>query len=213
MTSIEYFKKFNYVVVNNFIPENIVSLYYEYCVMQTRAIDYKIYNDKKKYDEKWDGNFTDIQCPGVFSKYGDFLMDASLNLLTKKTEETIGLNLSQNYSYWRFYEKGSVLKRHKDRISCEISATVNLGANLTNIDKKTFTNYQWPIFVLSENKEIPIHLNPGDALIYRGCEIEHWRDEFLGLNNAQVFFHWNEKNGKYDIKFDGRPFLGIPKIL
>ena len=212
MTPIEYFKEFKYVVVRNFISEDIMPLYYEYCITQARSIDHKITYYKKEHNEEWDGRFNDPQSPGNFSKYGDFLMESSINLLTKKAEQYTGLQLNPNYTYWRLYEKGSVLKRHKDRPSCEISATINIGSNLSNIDKNVYPNYQWPIFVLDKNNsEIPIHLNPGDALIYRGCEVEHWRNEFIGLNNAQVFFHWNEKDGQFNIKYDGRPFLGLPK--
>lgn len=215
MTSIEYFESNKYIVVKNFIPEDIMILYYEYCLMQAKSIDYKSANDANVYKWEWDGRFDDPQCPDVFSKYGDILMDTSLKLLTNTAEQYTGLKLNPNYTYWRLYEKGSVLKRHIDRPSCEISATINLGSNLSNIDNTKYPDYQWPIFVKSNDtqKEIPIKLNPGDALIYRGCDIEHWRDEFIGLNNAQVFFHWNIKDGKYDNKFDGRPFLGIPKDL
>ena len=212
MTPIEYFKEFKYVVVRNFISEDIMPLYYEYCITQVRAMDHKITYYKKEHNEEWDGRFNDTQSPGNFSKYGDFLMESSLNLLTKKAEDYTGIKLNPNYAYWRLYEKGSILERHKDRPSCEISATINLGSNLSNVDKNVYSDYQWPIFVLDKNNlEMPIHLNPGDALIYRGCEVEHWRDEFIGLNNAQVFFHWNEKDGQFNIKYDGRPFLGIPK--
>ena len=212
MTPIEYFKENKYVVIRNFIPTDTVPLYYEYCKMQAQSIDYKITNFENLYDKKWDGEFTDQQVTNVFSKYGDILMDSTLKLLTYKAEEYTGLKLLPNYSYWRLYEKGSILKKHKDRPSCEISATLNLGANLSNIDKQIYSNYQWPIFVSSNGKDIPIHLEPGDAMIYRGCEIEHWRDEFIGLNNAQVFFHWNEKNGPYSIENDERPLLGTPSV-
>jgi hypothetical protein len=47
-------------------------------------------------------------------------------------------------------------------------------------------------------------------IIYRGCELEHWREPYWGKNHAQVFLHYNEKGGQYDIPFDGRPMLGMP---
>jgi len=47
-------------------------------------------------------------------------------------------------------------------------------------------------------------------IIYRGCELEHWREPYWGKNHAQVFLHYNEKNGQYDIPNDGRPILGMP---
>ena len=31
----------------------------------------------------------------------------------------------------------------------------------------------------------------GDMIVYRGCEIEHWREKFEGNNHAQVFLHYN----------------------
>jgi hypothetical protein len=40
-----------------------------------------------------------------------------------------------------------------------------------------------------------INLEPGDAAIYSGCEIEHWREEFKGDWHAQTFLHYVDKNG------------------
>ena len=49
-------------------------------------------------------------------------------------------------------------------------------------------------------------------LIYSGCELEHWRDEFRGDSCVQVFLHYNDKSHKEweDNKFDGRLCLGLP---
>ena len=75
------------------------------------------------------------------------------------------------------------LKRHKDRPSCEISTTINLGGE------------PWPIFidstgadnVIDERKNIhksgapegtEVLLEVGDMLVYSGCELEHWRKPF-----------------------------------
>ena len=40
-----------------------------------------------------------------------------------------------------------------------------------------------------------IDMEPGDAVIYLGCEIEHWREEFNGDWHAQTFLHYVDKNG------------------
>ena len=49
-------------------------------------------------------------------------------------------------------------------------------------------------------------------LIYSGCDLEHWREEFRGNNCAQVFLHYNKKGSKKakENEFDGRPFVGLP---
>ena len=66
-----------------------------------------------------------------------------------------------------------------------------------------------------QNQELPIHLHPGDIIIYRGCELEHWREPFEGDICGQVFLHYNHVNGPFANKnmFDGRPKLGLPSFV
>ena len=117
------------------------------------------------------------------------------------TEKNTGLKLIENYSYARIYIENNELKRHKDRRSCEISTTLNLGGD------------NWPIYLdptgKTNNKGIEINLNPGDMLIYRGCDLEHWREPFTGKTCSQVFLHYNDISNKDFIKYDNRPMLGL----
>jgi hypothetical protein len=90
------------------------------------------------------------------------------------------------------------LKKHTERPSCEISVTVMIGSDGT----------KWPIFI--EDNEVV--LQPGDAVIYLGCELEHWREEFKGDWHSQVFLHYVDANGPYsNFAIDGRPLFGITK--
>ena len=97
----------------------------------------------------------------------------------------------------RATKKGDVLKKHIDRKSCAVSTTLNLGGDM------------WPIFLIANNKKIKVELKPGDMLIYKGCELEHWRDEFKGTKCIQTFLHYNEDK-KNANKYDGRVHLGLP---
>jgi hypothetical protein len=65
------------------------------------------------------------------------------------------------------------------------------------------------------HKGISFDLYPGDILIYRGDKLEHWRERFKGNTCVQVFLHYNDLNGPYkdSLKYDSRPFLGIPKYF
>ena len=63
----------------------------------------------------------------------------------------------------------------------------------------------WPIFVNGKK----IILKQGDILIYKGCEIEHWREPFLGEVCIQVFLHYNEDTANAQI-YDNRIHLGLP---
>jgi len=119
-------------------------------------------------------------------------------------EKHIGMKLSETYSYARIYKKGDVLTRHIDRYSCEVSTTLNLGGD------------PWPIYLDPTGKRgqagIKVILEPGDMLIYSGCDLEHWREEFTGKDCGQVFLHYNRKGSKMakENEFDGRPFIGLP---
>jgi hypothetical protein len=42
-----------------------------------------------------------------------------------------------------------------------------------------------------------VNLKPGDGVIYRGCEIEHWREAYEGDYHIQAFLHYVDANGKY----------------
>ena len=102
----------------------------------------------------------------------------------------------ETYTYARVYYRGAKLEKHKDRPSCEFSTTLNLGGD------------QWPIFI--DDKKIL--LKPGDMLVYEGCKYEHWRERFDGVYCVQVFLHYADEKNK-DLKYDGRPFLGLPSFF
>ena len=49
-------------------------------------------------------------------------------------------------------------------------------------------------------------------LIYSGCDLEHWREEFKGDDCGQVFLHYNKSSSKTakENYLDKRPLLGVP---
>jgi hypothetical protein len=208
----EFFKENNFVVIKKFLDENMAGLIYRYCVNKVKQVDFKSLFAKEEYNVDWDGKFGDEQSPGSYNAYGDVLMDSLLEGGIKAVEGYTGLELIPNYSYWRLYVLGEDLKRHTDRHSCEISITLCIGYNTSNLTSEEDAGYNWPMFVAdSAGNELPVHMEPGDMIIYRGVEVEHWREKFKGLNHAQVFLHYNDKNGPFKIANDGRPMLAIPK--
>ena len=40
-----------------------------------------------------------------------------------------------------------------------------------------------------------INLKPGDAVIYKGCDVKHWREPYEGDYHIQTF-HYVDANGK-----------------
>ena len=121
-----------------------------------------------------------------------FYKDKRMNKLQKELhpliEKHTKLELYRTYNYYRRYKKGDILRVHSDRPACEISVTLNLGRK----DK-----YSWPIWIVN-NDEIPqmVILDPGDALIYRGCDLKHWRPKNTYSDDySQVFLHFVDKDG------------------
>ena len=198
------FKKNKYVVVKNAISKDLAIFIYNYFLMKRNVANILF---KEKYISPFEtmfGIWSDDQIPGTYSHYADIAMETLLlklnDLMNKKTK----LKLYPNYSYARIYKKGDVLHRHKDRFSCEISTTMNLGGDV------------WPIYLEPSGqvnkKGKKIILNPGDMLIYRGIELEHWREPFEGETCAQVFLHYNNSatEGSEKNIYDKRPTLGLP---
>jgi hypothetical protein len=208
----DFFNANGYVVIKNFIDSKMANLLYRYAINKVVRTDFLISNARENYCPKWDGEFGDEQIPIAYNCYGDTMMDTLLELSLDSMQAFTGLELSCNYSYWRFYQYNNELERHKDRDSCEISTTLCLGYNVNNVDKATYPDYAWPMWIQDKHgKELPVSLAPGDMIIYRGCDLDHWREPYMGLNHAQVFMHYNDLAGPFRNKYDGRPILGIPK--
>ena len=196
--------KNNYKVIKQAISKELADFVYSYFLTK-RQVARTFFDDRyiSPFNNDW-GVWNDPQVPETYSHYSDIAMETLLERLTEPMSKETGLNLIPTYSYARIYKKGDVLKRHKDRYSCEVSMTMNLGGD------------SWPIYLEpsgeTDKEGIKIDLEPGDALIYRGCEVEHWREAFEGENCGQVFLHYNDASGENaeENRYDTRPFLGLP---
>ena len=212
------FKKKKYQVLRNAISKDLAAFCYKYLQISAEADHWMLNNGVTHSGNKLVGNFNDPQVPNSYAKYADRVMETLLVDTIKVMQKKTGLKLVPTYSYCRLYRTGNILKRHKDRPSCEISTTLNLGGD------------PWPILidptgsdnVIDEYKNIhkpgapkgvEVNLKPGDMLIYSGCELEHWREPFKGKLCGQVFLHYNHADGRFAKTnlYDKRPMLGIVK--
>lgn len=173
-----------YVVVRSFLEPSICSFAYQYALKKAEL-----------------GKMTedDGQVPGSSAAYGDALMEMLMEEIRPQVESIIGLSLFPTYAFFRVYRRGNILKKHTDRPSCEISLTLNLGSE---------DSTPWPIYMQGPLGVAEVQLGSGDGVIYRGCEVFHWRNPFEGLSQVQVFFHYINQHGPYlEWKFDQRPRL------
>ena len=210
------FKKNKYIVIKEAVPKQIAEFVYNYFILKRQVartlFDRRYISD---FTNEW-GVWNDEQVPNTYSHYADIAMETLLLRTLPIMEKHTKLKLNPTYSYARIYKQGDVLKRHKDRFSCEISTTLNLGGDSWPIYLEPKKNVGIPdgkkITVSTNNKGVKIDLSPGDMLVYRGMELEHWREEFQGKDCAQVFLHYNDQKSNDSDKniFDKRPHLGLP---
>jgi hypothetical protein len=208
----QQFKQNNFVLVKGILEKEALKYIWNYCkIRHNRA---KHFHDIGWFQKRSDdGVFNDHQVPGTYSCYSDPFMESLLYTMKGDIAKIMGLDLAEQYSYWRLYKKGDDLKRHVDRDSCEYSITMCLGYSKEGDS--------WPMYVDPELASIPyvsrnnpgvaIHMEPGDLIAYKGCILEHWREPFEGDFMAQVFLHYNDKNGQFgENRYDKRPMLGLP---
>lgn len=208
MNNSTFFKKNAYLDLKNIVPPEICNLAAQYALLQELVTPAK---------ETAKG-----QVPFAHASYGDLLMETLMLFMKPHMELHTGLELCPTYSYFRVYRPGMTLERHIDRFSCEISTTVCLGYNYVN----TPLEYNWGMYIDSDHRHNPLNdflsknnpgkmiaQQPGDIIIYRGCEIEHWRDPFIADQSSwqiQAFLHYIDKDGQYypEYAYDKRPGIG-----
>jgi hypothetical protein len=200
-TNNEEFDKNGYLVLKNlWDPKDL------YCDPPEQKGQYNYYGkiDKFQYIP------VENQVEGSTSRYYWPPYKYAHSQIRLKLEKVIGKKLYNTYYYDRFYNPGQALTNHADRPACEISVTVHVGSNINTpwpIWIKTPDIYDDPkkktnIFKKGENRSVI--LQPGDGMIYKGCERPHWRDpmpgvkrnkirKLLGMNEYwyhQIFFHY-----------------------
>lgn len=203
-TTINFFQENNYAVIKGAVQPEVASFVYAY-FQNKRAVANYLQETRyiSPFDTTW-GTWKDEQIPGTYSHYADLAMETLMVRVMPIMKQVTGLELIPCYTYARIYKYGDVLHRHKDRPSCEISCTINLGGD------------RWPIFLEPSGDigkpGVKVDLEPGDMLTYKGTLLEHWREPFEGYDCGQVFLHYNDKNGPFQQTNlnDRRPMLGLP---
>jgi hypothetical protein len=186
ITRPEQFERFGCVLVQDFldpITTQTISVY----------LENRIRRDEWRQDE--------YDPTTRIAYYADPLIETVLQTSLPLVSEVCGKELYPTYSYARVYQPGEELEPHVDRPSCEISVTVNVASK----------GRPSPIWMhYKDNQPHSYTLNPGDAVVYKGCEAKHWRDTFKSDQlNVQFMLHYVDKLGPHAYKkYDNRPGLG-----
>jgi len=204
------FEKNGYYVSRNFFSKELINIAKEYFELKYRVA--KFYKEKKVLTTE--GDVADSYC-----FYGDTLCESILLASGQKISNLLKLNIAPTYTYARIYEEGDVLVPHRDRPSCEISATCPIfdsdgNTSIIYISKYTHCKFNGVTRITTEeafkNDYFKAELNPGDVLFYKGCEHYHWRKPLKSSYLFQFFMHSVQTNGSNkDWVYDKRPLMGV----
>ena len=162
--------------------------------------------DKKGQYSYWGKNLdqynfqpVELQVEGSIARYWHPQYRTIHSSIRFKLEKIIGRDLYNTYYYDRYYFAGQDLTKHVDRDACEISVSIHIGTNLKGKDA------DWPFCIQTPSGDVSsLILQPGDGVIYKGCERPHWRDEmtrkkyFFSRGERyyhQIFFHYVLQDG------------------
>ena len=203
-TKNETFDKNGYLLIRDIVnPQELV------CEVPDVKGQLKFYGSLDNFDHFEEGD----QVNGSVSRYNYPPYKEVYYKIKNRVESIIGEDLYPTYYYDRFYFPGQELTKHTDRDSCEISVSVHIRSNLK--DPWSFwikgcdTYNEDKSEVIEEGKVVSGDLNPGDGVIYKGCERPHWRETMPGVRRNkirkffgkeelfyhQIFFHYVLANG------------------
>jgi hypothetical protein len=131
----------------------------------------------------------------------DFLTEALLLEQLAAVEAAVGQPVWPSYSYLRLHGRGAVLPRHVDRGASELGVSICISADAP-----------WPLWFETDKGPMAVSLDPGDAVLYRGCVLPHWREAFEGTTQIQCMLFYVARNGaNAALRFDGRNAVGVPR--
>ena len=172
--------------------------------------------------EHFNHNEVEQQVEGSLARYWHPQYRRIHSLIRKKIEKEIGRDLYNTYYYDRYYFPGQALQNHADRDACEISVSIHISTNLPDDQKNWDIHIKTPDTYMDDKKTavlVPgeqrsVVLNPGDGMVYKGCERPHWRDAMPGTPKGkktkklfgkkveteyyyhQIFFHYVLQDGE-----------------
>ena len=111
--------------------------------------------------------------------------------LHRYTERFIGRAIPEpiksSYSYVAAYLPGAILGRHTDRVQCEYTVSLSIDA-ISDVPAPK----PWPLYLeLPSGKVVRVILEPGDALVFKGRELPHFRPQLReSCSSTSLLFHY-----------------------
>ena len=193
------------IFIKEFLPQQILNLIYSYSVLK--------FSNQRKF------NIIEGQSSSLIYEHGDYLMETLMDMSTPVVEQNVQKKLWPTYSYFRIYDKGSDLKIHTDRESCEYTVALCLGADPIDTPYEIFigekdenSDYKYYDSEGNFNRyriDYKFPMVPNNAIIFKGMDKIHWREICTHDHFITVFLHYVDQEGEYkEYKYDKRKMLG-----
>ena len=128
----------------------------------------------------------DDQTPGRFVAYDEPTTRYVQQQLTRTVSDLARRVVVPSYSYLALYQGGASLDPHTDRDACEY--TISLCIDATPDPQ---THGAWPLHLMTADGEVSLTQGIGDALLFRGRYLSHWRDQLPeGYTSSSILFHF-----------------------
>ncbi len=156
-----------YIVAPHFIEPLMASLLYDILLL-------RVWRGEGRQDD---------HIPTAASFWGDPTIDAFMALMAEPIGRRVGHPLLPTYGYARIYRRGDRLLPHRDREACQVTASIHLGSSGGTPPPLRF------------EPDIAVHQASGDAVIFLGDQLTHWRDTFEGETFGQIFVNYVYADG------------------
>jgi hypothetical protein len=105
--------------------------------------------------------------------------------LTGLVARVAGEPVKPAYCYASAYRSGAALSAHFDRRQCEYTLSVLVDHS------GAAAGEPWPLFFQAPSGKVSAALAPGDGVLFRGCELPHWREAAHSrFDQTMLLFHY-----------------------
>ena len=106
--------------------------------------------------------------------------------LAPYVSKLVGKSVKPSYVYTAAYQPGARLDKHTDREQCAFSITL-----CVDYSPEPALATAWPLYLETPRGTVTVYQALGDGLLYRGCELPHYRRTLAqGNTSTSIFFHY-----------------------
>ena len=131
----------------------------------------------------------DSQVPDRYWMHSESFARFLHGQLAELTGYVVGAQIKPSYVYFAAYNAGAALARHVDREQCQFSISLQV-----DFSPERDGPCEWPLYMESPGPQPVVHavdLGIGDAVIYRGRELMHYRHPLgEGCQSMSIFLHY-----------------------